>query len=730
MDRISEGTNEYLVPSQADIKITFTEDLSSAPTATLFNLDDEIPKSPSGTIVKDLSLNRGADNKTWSISKSNFAVSGATLQYYGVSWGPPTNPQSMKIRTYCIPEAKIQDPSKRVNEEVTIAISPVRQEHNDKIVDVFGTDDAGKRKNGNTISAIDLPGNKWSPANPTVAIQYTFTDQPNNYRVTLGYGLDVKTFIELYTDASGNRSYRPTRSITIPISGVLQSAEKPTVIIKMKDGTQLNYAQVGRTPREVVVDFEAGGASDQSKNAFKMQFISVLANGNRSIPIKTIGGDTVATLERPAQFNPNTDEWGKITLTVSKESKAQKQISVGTTTAIVSGLNFFAQPNISFSPPASEYCPGDTVEIDAEPSDDVGLLEHFSLAFVSKRGWHYLIFADRPNSRFVYWGKIPVDIPCGDYELFLVPKDSTPRQEKERTNLRLKIDELKKYAVKKCAIKIEPPPDEKRGLIRFGDDEKRIIKVTIDPAQLEPLSGPQFVRVTTTVKSANGRQLEQHVSRLIVYRDDDVRKALYEDYLKSLGLSQDAASKITAEIELKAAEAYTLVGVSITPEETYYLSKQTNQEAQFNYWVDGTRLRFDFMATLPTYFRTSKHTENDTAGKEINVATNLGNLSAYFAGSIVYSKEGKLVPVMVGCGVNGIDISNRTSEDNVFFIAPISVDILSFLNLQPWVRVNAPEVLSASVGGMIFYPIKTGSTWRKRDWGRAWDFSISFSSRN
>ena len=294
----------------------------------------------------------------------------------------------------------------------------------------------------------------------------------------------------------------------------------------------------------------------------------------------------------------------------------------------------------------SVYFPGDTVHLAIARRDTARTALITPTLDIEGAAFKYI-------GRRIYVAIIPQTVTPGSYPVRLRVSDSEGRRFRYETDCLIVVEEYEDVEQLSRYVSIVPETgsDNIRSAVTLDREQIRNLMVRFHRDSIRVHMGPQFVRVTTTVRLRDDMAAPSYERRVVTYRshgDSQKDRAMFIQYRAAYGAFANIRPEELEQVlvPVDSLPDWAILGIHIEPDYTIKIGAVDRSNSITRYFrVRGPTIEIGFALAIPKVLYDTR--ANDTLV--------YGNTSAMVRFYYVDPGSGNRFPVSAGIGMFGVN---------------------------------------------------------------------------
>jgi hypothetical protein len=294
----------------------------------------------------------------------------------------------------------------------------------------------------------------------------------------------------------------------------------------------------------------------------------------------------------------------------------------------------------------SVYFPGDSIRLVITRRDSSRSSAITPMLYVEGVTFKYI-------GRSAYLAVIPETVTPGSYPVRLWVTDSEKRRFRYETDCVVAVEEIQDVEQLSRYISIVPEAgsDNIRSAVTLDREQIRNLMVRFQRDSIRIHMGPQFVRITTTVRLREDMAAPSYERRVVTYRshgDPYKDRAMFIQYRAAYGtfanLRPEELDQVLVPVD--SLPDWAILGIRIEPDYTIKIGAVDRSNSMTRYFrVKGPTVEVGFALAIPKVLYDTR--ANDTV--------QYGNTSAMVRFYYVDPISGNRFPISTGIGMFGVN---------------------------------------------------------------------------
>ena len=294
----------------------------------------------------------------------------------------------------------------------------------------------------------------------------------------------------------------------------------------------------------------------------------------------------------------------------------------------------------------SVYFPGDSVRLVITRRDSSRTAAITPMLYVEGVTFNYI-------GRGTYLAVIPESVTPGSYPVRIWVTDSERRRFRYETDCIVAVEEIQdvEQLTRYVSIVPEHGSDNIRSAVTLSSDQIRNLMVRFQRDSIRVHMGPQFVRITTTIRLREDMAAPSYERRVVTYRshgDPYKDRAMFIQYRSAYGtfanLRPEELEQVLVPVD--SLPDWAILGIRIEPDYTIKIGAVDRSNSLTRYFrVRGPTIEIGFALAIPKVLFDTRATDT----------LEYGNTSAMVRFYYVNPGSGNRFPVSAGIGMFGVN---------------------------------------------------------------------------
>jgi hypothetical protein len=301
---------------------------------------------------------------------------------------------------------------------------------------------------------------------------------------------------------------------------------------------------------------------------------------------------------------------------------------------------------IDISIDKSVYFPGDTVRLVIHRYDSTTTATITPMLIIEGTTFKYI-------GRHTYIIVIPSTVTPGSYPVRLWVTDSEKRRFRYETDCIIAVEEYEDVEQLSRYVSIVPEPGSEniRTAVTLDREQVRNLMVRFQRDSIRERMGPQFVRITTTVRLRDDMAAPSYERRVVTYRshgDRNKDRAMFIQYRAAYGAFANIRPEELEQVlvPVDSLPDWAILGIRIEPDYTIKIGAVDRSNSTTRYFrVRGPTIEIGFALAIPKVLYDTRATDTMV----------YGNTSAMVRFYYVDPGSGNRFPVSAGIGMFGVN---------------------------------------------------------------------------